>query len=91
MRACLIAAALALAGTPALAQPVRAIAGSEQPISDAAIRGDPERRICKQVTATGSRLKGGRVCKKAREWADEKLIDRKALERIQTQRSVKSP
>jgi hypothetical protein len=86
---------MTLVAAPAAAQPVRTIQGTEAAkveaeISDAMIKGDPDRRICKQVTGLGSRLKKGKVCKTARQWYDEKSQDRKMLERIQTQRTVQN-
>lgn len=48
---------------------------------------DPDRRVCKSVVATGSRLGKNKVCKSARDWANQQLEDRRALEKLQGSRT----
>lgn len=43
-----------------------------------------ERRICETYTVTGSRLATKRVCGTAEEWAERRLQDRQAVEKVQT-------
>jgi hypothetical protein len=45
--------------------------------------GDPDRRICKKITYTGSRLGGEKVCKSARQWSEIRQESRDATERRQ--------
>jgi hypothetical protein len=48
-------------------------------------------RICRTEELTGSRLAKKKVCKTRSQWADQQLQDRQEIERVQTQRSVKTP
>ena len=48
-------------------------------------------RICRTEEVTGSRLSKKKVCKTRSQWADQQLQDRQEIERVQTQRSVKTP
>lgn len=48
-------------------------------------------RICRTEEMTGSRLAKKKVCKTRSQWADQQLQDRQEIERVQTQRSVKTP
>ncbi len=48
-------------------------------------------RICRSEEVTGSRLTKKKVCKTRSQWADQQLQDRQEIERVQTQRSVKTP
>lgn len=48
-------------------------------------------KICRTEEMTGSRLAKRKVCKTRSEWADQQLQDRQEIERVQTQRSVKTP
>ena len=48
-------------------------------------------RICRSEEVTGSRLTKRKVCKTRAQWADQQLQDRQEIERIQTQRSIKTP
>ena len=45
--------------------------------------GDPNERICENITLTGSRLATKRFCGTRAEWADRKQQDREALESAQ--------
>jgi hypothetical protein len=85
-------AGVVAAASLAAAQPVRTIAQTDESApSDAMLKGDPNRRVCKAVVATGSRLGKAKVCKTAAEWQAQRAEDRKALERIQGQRSAACP
>ena len=44
---------------------------------------DGGRRICKSITATGSRLGKTRICKTAREWELQRQEERRSLDRAQ--------
>jgi len=48
-------------------------------------------RICRPEEVTGGRLAKRKVCKTRSEWADQQLQDRQEIERVQTQRSMKTP
>ena len=48
-------------------------------------------KICRTEELTGSRLAKKKICKTRSQWADEQLQDRQAIERVQTQRSMKTP
>lgn len=48
-----------------------------------ATTGDPNRRICRKTTATGSRIATARVCKTAREWEAQRLAAKDELDRHQ--------
>ena len=48
-------------------------------------------RICRTEEVTGSRLSKKKVCKTRSQWADQQMQDRQELERVQTQRSMKTP
>ena len=63
------------------AQSVRAVERAEAPSK--ALTGDPNRRICKNLTATGSRLAQAKICKTAREWAEQQHEHKDQLERFQ--------
>lgn len=43
----------------------------------------PNRIICRSEQSTGSRLASQKRCLTAQQWADQKLIDRQAIERAQ--------
>jgi hypothetical protein len=45
--------------------------------------GDPNERICENITSIGSRIATKRFCGTRAEWADRKRQDREALERAQ--------
>ena len=45
--------------------------------------GDPNERICENITPVGSRLATKRFCGTRAEWADRKRQDREALEAAQ--------
>ena len=45
--------------------------------------GDPNERICENITMTGSRLAVKRFCGTRAQWADKQLQDRQEVERIQ--------
>ena len=46
--------------------------------------------ICEKQEVVGSRLAVKRVCKTRAQWAEDRLQDRKEVERVQTQRGMPS-
>ena len=82
-------AAALMASTAASAQVVSSVARSaaaESAPKDAKM-GDPDRTICKSLKATGSRLAKAKVCKTARQWAEQEYEHRKELEKLQVPRT----
>lgn len=78
------------ASAPALAQ------SHEMPATPAASTDKAQtdylnERICRTEEVTGSRLAKKKVCKTRSQWADQQLQDRQEIERVQTQRSIKTP
>ena len=47
--------------------------------------------VCQKQEVTGSRLSKKRICKTRSQWADQQMQDRQEIERVQTQRSIKTP
>ena len=78
-----VAAAFALSTTAGTAQPVSSVQRSDPTKAKSAVTGDPNRRICKTLAATGSRLSRAKVCKTAREWAEQQHDHKQELDRIQ--------
>lgn len=68
------AIAMALVATPSFAQKGRAPNTST---------GDPNERICENITPVGSRIATKRFCGTRAEWEDRKRQDREALESAQ--------
>lgn len=64
----------------ALALPQAASAAQEQ---QPAPQAPAAKKICKTQTVTGSRLAKKRVCGTADEWAEQRLQDRQAVEKVQ--------
>lgn len=62
----------------ASAQPTQEASNNRQSTT-----GDPDRRICRTQTATGSRLGGKKVCKSAREWEAQRAGSKAELDRLQ--------
>ena len=89
-----LAAALGLASA-ASAQPQQEQApatvtvASESAGGKTAVTGDPNRRICKAVKITGTRLGKGKICRTAGEWAEQTAQTRQNLEKAQTQTGLK--
>ena len=98
LTAAFLAAAFAAAPFAAAAQETAAPAAQEaapkaaEAGESAAARKDldPNRRVCKGVVPTGSRLHKGKICKTAREWALQAETDRANLARMQKQ-PLKAP
>jgi hypothetical protein len=81
---------LACASGPSLAQ----APGTNSPqaaSTDKASADYLNEKICRSEEVTGSRLAKRKVCKTRSQWADQQLQDRQEIERIQTQRSIKTP
>lgn len=51
-----------------------------------AAKSDPNRVVCRTVGSTGSRLSQTKQCMTNAQWAENKLADRQAVERIQANR-----
>ena len=87
LRLCAVLAVAAALGSPAAAQPVRGVAAANADESISAPKGvktgDPNRRVCKVLGATGSRLAKGRICKTAREWAETQVQHQEDVNRMQ--------
>ena len=49
-----------------------------------------EERYCETITMTGSRLAKRKFCGTRAEWAEKKMQDRQAIEKVQTQLCVYS-
>jgi invasion protein IalB len=80
MRILLIAAGLALLGTPAMAQQ------PQQPQQGQGAKKaarDPNRMVCKTMDIIGSRLGSKRTCMTAAEWSAMEREQRSTTERIQ--------
>lgn len=82
--------ALATVGTIAgFSAPAAAQVQSSTPAAQPQPAGpNPNEVICQKQEVIGSRLSTKRVCKTRAEWADAKLEDRHAIEKIQTERSM---
>ena len=78
-----VAAAFALSTTAASAQPVSSVQRSDPTKAKSATMGDPNRKVCRSLAATGSRLNRAKICKTAREWSEQQHDHRQELERIQ--------
>jgi hypothetical protein len=72
---------LAMLSTPALAQK------SKAPNDNV---GDPNERICENITLTGSRLAVKRFCGTRAEWAERRRQDRDVTEQVQKGRHCQS-
>ena len=74
----LVAIALALAVQGNAASP-----GVQAPPQQQPRAGDPMERVCETIKFTGSRLAQKRICATRAEWADIRLRDRQAIEKVQ--------
>ena len=85
--------AFALAGgaAPSLAQAPTSSTSATSAATDKVQTDYLNERICRTEEVTGSRLAKKKVCKTRSQWADQQLQDRQEIERVQTQRSVKTP
>ena len=52
---------------------------------------DPNEVICERQEQLGSRLSGKRICMTRSQWADQKIQDRQATEKAQTQLGAAPP
>ena len=89
-----LAAALSLSSAASAQQQAQeqaptALAASEASGAKTAATGDPNRRICKTVKVTGTRLGKAKVCRSAMEWSEQTAQNRQGLERAQTQAGLK--
>jgi invasion protein IalB len=79
------AAFLACASAPAFAQ-----AQNTPPAASNESKSDSRSNeiVCQKQEVIGSRLAVKRVCKTRAEWADARLEDRRAVDKIQTERAM---
>lgn len=77
----ILALAAGLSAAP-LAASAQAVIAKDEPVA-AATTGDPNRKICKTGTTTGTRLARARICKTAREWAEKQHEHKRQLEQFQ--------
>ena len=87
-RITLAALALGLAAGAPLSASAQQPANAEPPASKGSepasqFKGDMNRRVCKTIVPTGTRLAKGRVCKKAREWLLESEESKRTINRMQ--------
>lgn len=78
------------ASVPALAQAQQAQQAQPAPSASQQPPADPRLNevVCQKQEVIGSRLVTRRVCKTRAEWADAKLEDRRAVDKMQTERSM---
>jgi hypothetical protein len=85
-----LSAALAFS-TAASAEPTgagkQADATAEAPGGKAVTHGNPNRKVCRTVEATGSRLNRAKICKTAREWSEQQVEHKENLDRMQRPRT----
>ncbi|MDP8916496.1 MAG: hypothetical protein M3M95_04705 [Pseudomonadota bacterium] len=88
------AAAIVLAGSVAQAQAVRTIAPDPTAVSTRgkpdSTKGDPDRMICKEITATGSRLGKKKTCRTARDWAAVNAANQAAVKELGRMGGIKA-
>ena len=77
----LVSAAEARAASPADAKPSATAAAPSG--AKAKRKYDPSRMVCEVQEETGSRLGGRKICQMASEWAEQRRLDREALEKNQ--------
>jgi len=90
MKLFLPALAIALAA-PAVAQDATQTPAASSATTEAATAAEDtsqNRMICKKEKSTGSRLRAGKVCMTAAQWAARQREERQATERSQTQRQT---
>jgi invasion protein IalB len=75
---------------PALAEAPAASSSHAQPATTGTVAGDPNEVVCQKQESTGSRLARKKVCMTRAQWADRQLQDRQEIEKVQTQRGMKS-
>ena len=82
-----LSAALALSVATAAAAQTPSVAPADVTSTRSVKTGDPDRRVCKALTTTGSRLSRTKICKTAREWAEEQMRTQEDLQRNQSTRT----
>ena len=73
---------------PALAQAAQSAQPQQQTTKPAK---DPNEIICEKQTELGSRLATQRVCKTRAQWAEERLLNRQQVEKVQISRDLTHP
>lgn len=71
-------AAICLASGEAAAE--QAASAESPPVAS-----NEDRKVCKRIGSTGSRLQGARICKTIREWREEKEAARQFGDSVQKQ------
>ena len=87
-----LAAALSLTSAASAQEQAQAQAvpmASQSSGAKTALTGDPNRRICKTIKVTGTRLGKAKVCRSAMEWSEQTAQSRQDLEKAQTQTPLK--
>ena len=77
-RLILVAAALSIVASPAMAQ-VSSIESSRPAVKSH----DPNRVVCERIEATGTRLGARKVCLTSAQWQEKRREHREELERAQ--------
>ncbi|MEG3089167.1 hypothetical protein [Sphingomonas sp. PB4P5] len=83
MRLSMILLATALCAGPVTAQAQSTVAPTP---ATKAVKGDPNRIVCKTLATTGSRLKPNKDCRTAKQWSDDQAMERRDLDRLQSNR-----
>ena len=88
MRKLLSIAVVCVATVPvaAFAKDPPATPPAQQGVVVTAAPAKKDRMICETAAETGSRFKGKKVCRTATEWAEQKALDRRDVERMQANR-----
>lgn len=79
--------AAAFLSTPSVAQPQGAAQDQQKAVAESSPL-DPNEIICQREEVTGSRLAKRRVCLTRSQWADRRLQDRQAIEKVQVERPL---
>ena len=77
--------ALVSAAPVAATMPGSAVQSADNPTKEASA--DSDKLICKRDKVSGSRLSARKVCMTAAEWERQRIEDRQAVEKIQTNRT----
>ncbi len=74
-----------MASTIAMTSPESSFAAPAAQPQPTTAAGDPNEKICENISMIGSRLAKKRICATRAEWADRRLQDRREGEAIQRQ------
>ena len=76
-------------GLALLALSISGLAAAQTPPPASQKAPDPNEIICERQEILGSRLQKRRVCMTRAQWADARLQDKQAIERVQTPQGLK--